>query len=160
MLLLSSTTGSIAYAALAFFLIAIGLTLGYAFLRLAGVLGRVSSLVKGVEQELVPVINKAGGSIDRVNDQLDKLDVVTDSAVDAVGSIDTGLRAVAGAVKLPAKKLAALTAGLVHGLATFKVERDFAAAMAAARFAAEERENRFAEEFHSEAEAEKSSSEE
>jgi len=160
MLLLSSTTGSVAYAALAFFLIAIGLTLGYALLRLAGVLGRVSSLVKGVEQELVPVLNKAGGSIDRVNDQLDKLDVVTDSAVDAVGSIDTVLRAIAGAVKLPAKKLAALTAGLAHGLATFKVERDFSAAMAAARFAAEERENRFAEEFRSEAEEDKNASEE
>ena len=160
MLLLSSTAGSVAYVALAFFLIAIGLTLGYAFLRLAGVLGRVSSLVKGVEQELVPVINKAGGSIDRVNDQLDKLDVVTDSAVDAVESIDSGLRSVAGAVKLPARKLAALSAGLVYGFASFKVEHDFAAAMAAARFAAEERENRFAEEYRSAAEEEKNASEE
>ena len=159
-MLLSSTAGSIAYAALAFFLIAVGLTLGYAFLRLAGLLGRVSSLVKGVEKELVPVLNKAGGSIDRVNDQLDKLDVVTDSAVDAVGSIDTGMRAVAGAVKLPARKIAALSAGLVHGLAAFRVERDFAAAMAAARFAAEERENRFAEEFESAAEEEKNAGEE
>jgi uncharacterized protein YoxC len=136
-MLLSSTAGSIAYAALAFFLIAVGLTLGYSLLRLAGVFGRVSSLVKGVEKELVPVLNKAGGSIDRVNDQLDKLDVVTDSAVDAVGS-----------------------AGLVHGLAAFRVERDFAAAMAAARFAAEERENRFAEEFESAAEEEKNAGEE
>jgi len=160
MLLLSSTAGSIAYVALAFFLVAIGLTLGYALLRLAGVLGRVSSLVKGVEQEIVPVINKAGGSIDRVNDQLDKLDVVTDSAVGAVESIDNVLRAIAGAVKLPARKLSALLAGLGHGLATFKVERDFAAAMAAAKFAAEERESRFAEEFHSEAEEEKNASEE
>jgi hypothetical protein len=160
MLILSSTTGDVASAALAFFLVAIGLTLGYAFVRLAGVLSRVSSLVKGVEQELVPVINKAGGSIDRVNGQLDKLDVVTDSAVGAVESIDSVLRAIAGAVKLPAKKLAALTAGLVHGLAVFKVEHDFAAAMAAARFAAQERESRFGEEFHSEAEEEKNASEE
>jgi len=159
-MLLSSTTGSIAYAALAFFLIAIGLTLGYAFLRLAGVFGRVSSLVKGVEQELVPVLNKAGGSIDRVNGQLDKLDVVTDSAVDAVSSIDTGMRAVAGAVKLPARKIAAMSAGLVHGFAAFRVEHDFASAMSAARFAAEERENRFAEEFNSEAEEKKNASEE
>jgi len=159
-MLLSSTAGSIAYAALAFFLIAVGLTLGYSLLRLAGVFGRVSSLVKGVEKELVPVLNKAGGSIDRVNGQLDKLDVVTDSAVDAVGSIDTGMRAVAGAVKLPARKIAALSAGLVHGLAAFRVERDFAAAMAAARFAAEERENRFAEEFESAAEEEKNAGEE
>ena len=160
MLLLSSTAGDVASAALAFFLIAIGLTLGYAFLRLAGVLSRVSSLVKGVEQELVPVINKAGGSIDRVNDQLDKLDVVTDSAVGAVESIDSVMRAIAGAVKLPAKKLAALTAGLMHGLAAFKVEHDFAAAMAAARFAAQERESHFGEEFHSEAEDGKNPSEE
>ena len=159
-MLLSSTAGSIAYAALAFFLIAVGLTLGYSLLRLAGVFGRVSSLVKGVEKELVPVLNKAGGSIDRVNDQLDKLDAVTDSAVDAVGSIDTGMRAVAGAVKLPARKIAALSAGRVHGLAAFRVERDFAAAMAAARFAAEERENRFAEEFESAAEEEKNAGEE
>ena len=159
-MLLSSTAGSIAYAALAFFLIAVGLTLGYSLLRLAGVFGRVSSLVKGVEQELVPVLNKAGGSIDRVNGQLDKLDVVTDSAVDAVGSIDTGMRAVAGAVKLPARKIAALSAGLVHGLAAFRVERDVAAAMAAARFAAEERENRFAEEFESAVEEEKNAGEE
>ncbi len=151
MLALSSTAGDVAYGALAFFLIAIGLTLGYAFFRLAGVLGRVSSLVKGVEKELVPVINKAGGSIDRVNDQLDKLDVVTDSAVDAVESIDTVLRAIAGAVKLPAKKIAALTAALVHGLAAYRVEHDFAAAMAAARYAAQERENRFGEEFDSQA---------
>jgi len=85
---------------------------------------------------------------------------VTDSAVDAVGSIDTGMRAVAGAVKLPARKIAALSAGLVHGLAAFRVERDFAAAMAAARFAAEERENRFAEEFESAAEEEKNAGEE
>ena len=160
MLLLSSTTSSIAYAALAFFLIVVGLTLGYAFFRLAGVFERTSSLVKGVEQELVPVINKAGGSIDRVNVELDKLDIVTDSAVDAVESIDSGLRAVAGAVKLPARKLAALLAALAHGFATYKVEHDFAAAMAAARFAAEERENRFSEEFRSEAEAEKNASEE
>jgi hypothetical protein len=160
MLLLSSTAGDVASAALAFFLIAIGLTLGYTFLRLAGVLGRVSSLVKGVEQELVPVINKAGGSIDRVNGQLDKLDVVTDSAVSAVEGVDSVMRAVAGAVKLPAKKFAALTAGLVHGLAAFKVEHDFAAAMAAARFAAQERESRFGEEFRSEAEEGKNASEE
>lgn len=160
MLLLSSTAGSIAYAALAFFLIAIGLTLGYALLRLAGVFGRVSSLVKGVEEEVVPILNKAGGSVDRVNDQLDKLNVVTDSAVDAVGSIDTGVRAVAGAVKLPAKKIAAFSAGLVHGFAAFKTDRDFASAMEAARFAAQERESRFAEEYRSQAEEETDAGEE
>jgi hypothetical protein len=149
---LSSIAGDAAYAALAFFLAAVGVALGYALFRLAGMLRRVSLLVRGVEQELVPVLNKAGGSIDRVNAQLDKLDVVTDSAVDAVTSIDTVLRAIAGAVKLPARKVASLTAGLVHGLAALRAERDLAAAMEAARFAARERERRFAEEFRAEGE--------
>ncbi|MGD0166291.1 MAG: DUF948 domain-containing protein [Gaiellaceae bacterium] len=160
MLPLSSTAADIAYFALSFFLIAIGLTLGYALVRLAGVLRRVSSLIGGVEKEIVPVINKAGGSIDRVNDQLDKLDVVTDSAVGAVESIDTVLRTIAAAVKLPAKKLAALTAGLVHGLAALRAEHDLSAAMAAARFAAKERERRFGEEFSSAAEEGEPESEE
>jgi uncharacterized protein YoxC len=160
MLPLSSTAGDIAYVALAFFLVAVGATLGYAFVRLAGMLRRVSSLIGGVEQELVPVLNKAGGSIDRINDQLDKLDVVTDSAVDAVESVDTVLRAIAGVIKLPAKKLAAWTAGLVHGLAALKTERDLSAAMAAARFAARERGRSFSEEFVGGADGGKNESEE
>ncbi len=149
MLPLSSTAGDIAYWALAFFLVAVGLALGYALLRLAGVFRRVSSLVGGVEQELVPVLNKAGGSIDRVNDQLDKLDTVTDSAVDAVESIDSLLRSVAGAVKLPAQKVASWTSALVHGLSALRADRDVSSAVSAAKFAAEERERSFEEEFAS-----------
>jgi uncharacterized protein YoxC len=160
MLPLSSAAAAIAYLALSFFLVAVGLALGYALFRLGGMLGRASSLIGGVEQELVPVINKAGGSIDRVNDQLDKLDVVTDSAVDAVESVDTVLRAIAGVVKLPAQKLAAWTAGLLHGLTALRVERDLSAAMAAARFAARERERSFGEEFETEADEGKNESEE
>jgi uncharacterized protein YoxC len=160
MLPISSTAGAIAYLALSFFLVAVGLALGYALFRLGGMLGRASSLIGGVEQELVPVLNKAGGSIDRVNDQLDKLDVVTDSAVDAVESVDSVLRAVAGVVKLPAQKLSAWTSGLMHGLAALRVERDLSAAMAAAKFAARERERGFEEEFETEPDEGKNESEE
>jgi uncharacterized protein YoxC len=158
MLPLSSTAGDIAYIALAFFLAIVGVGLGYALLRLAGVFNRFSSLVGGVEQELVPMLNKAGGSIDRVNDQLDKLDVITDSAVDAVESVDTIVRTVAAIVKLPAQKLAGWTAGLLHGLAALRVDRDLSSAMDAARFAAEERERSFEEEFASADDGEKNES--
>jgi hypothetical protein len=57
----------VAYASLSVFLLAVGLGLGYAFLRLAGTLGRLSSLIKGTEQELIPILNKVGGSLDRVH---------------------------------------------------------------------------------------------
>src|SRR5919107_1476397 len=86
------------WAALAFFLVAVGLGLGYAFFRLGETLKRLSSLIRGTERELLPVITKVGGSVDRVNGQLDKLDVVTDSAVDAVDSVDTAVRAASFAV--------------------------------------------------------------
>jgi hypothetical protein len=79
--------GDLAYLALAFFLIAAGVGLGWAFLRLAVTFDRLSSLIRGAEREVLPVVNKVGGTVDRVNAQLDKLDPATDSAVDAVVAV-------------------------------------------------------------------------
>ena len=47
------------------------------------------------------MINKVGGTVDRVNRQLDKLDTATDSAVDAVEAVDEAVRTVSFAVKRP-----------------------------------------------------------
>ena len=82
-LTLAFSFGDLAYAALSVFLLAVGLGLGYAFFRLGGTLGRLSAFIKGTQEELLPVIHKVGGTVDRVNGQLDKVDRVTDSAVDA-----------------------------------------------------------------------------
>lgn len=46
------------------------------------------------------MIGKVGGSVDRVNGQLDKVDRITDSAVDAASSVDTAVRAVSLATLL------------------------------------------------------------
>jgi uncharacterized protein YoxC len=135
-----------AYVALAVFLIATGLTLAYAFVRLAGTLGRLSAFIKGTQDEILPVINKVGGSLDRVNAQLDKVDVMTDSAVDAVDSADTAVRAVSFAIQRPVTKVAGLAAGVSHGVADFRVHRDFRGAVAAAKAAARRREEELAEE--------------
>ncbi len=87
-----------AYLALAVFLFAAGGALLYAAIRLGGTLGRASSLLQGTETELLPVISKLGGTVDRVNVQLDKVDVMTDSAVDAVTAADTAVRTVSAVV--------------------------------------------------------------
>src|SRR5580765_4021641 len=129
------TTTDVAYAALTIFLIASGLGIGYAFFRLGGTFGRLSSFISGTEKELLPVINKVGGSVDRVNHQLDKLDEATDSAVDAVEAVDEAVRAVSFAVKTPVKKSAGFTAGVSHGWSTLKTRRDWRAAMDAAKAA-------------------------
>jgi len=137
---------ALGWAALAFFLVVLGLGLGYMLLRLGETLGRLSSLIRGTERELVPVLAKVGGSVDRVNGQLDKLDVVTDSAVDAVDSVDTAVRAVSFAVTTPVKKATGWTAGIRHGAAALKARRDWRAAVDEARTAAARREADLAEE--------------
>ncbi len=39
---------------------------------MAGTVGRLSTFIRGTEGSLLPVIGKVGGSVDRVNGQLDK----------------------------------------------------------------------------------------
>jgi uncharacterized protein YoxC len=143
---LAYTAGDVAQIALAVFLFAVGLSLGYAFLRLGGTLGRLSALIKGAQRELLPVINKVGGTVDRVNGQMDKVDVMTDSAVDAVESVDTAIRAVSMAITRPVQKVSGLAAGVSFGVADFKAHRDVGAAMRAAKDAAKRREAELAEE--------------
>jgi uncharacterized protein YoxC len=119
----------VAYGALAFFLIVIGLTLGYVFVRLGETFGRLSAFIRGTERELLPVISKVGGSVDRVNAQLDKLDQATDSAVDAVDAVDQAVRTVSFAVKTPVQKLAGLASGVSHGFATLRTRRSWTEAV-------------------------------
>lgn len=131
---------NLAYLALAVFLVAVGLGLGWAFIRLAVTFDRLSSLIRGAEREALPVINKVGGSVDRVNAQLDKLDQATDSAVDAVEAVDQAVRTVSFAVKRPVQKLAGFSAGVTHGWASFKAHRDWHGAVDAGKAAAARRE--------------------
>lgn len=138
--------GDLAYLALAIFLIAAGFGLGWAFLRLAVTFDRLSSLIRGAEREVLPVINKVGGSVDRVNVQLDKLDTATDSAVDAVVAVDEAVRSVSYAVKTPVQKLAGLSAGVSHGWASLRTRRNWREAVDEARAAAARRERDLDEE--------------
>jgi uncharacterized protein YoxC len=136
----------LAYLALSVFLLAVGLALAYAFVRLGGTLGRVSAFIKGAEEELLPVITKVGGTVDRVNNQLDKVDQMTDSAVDAVQSVDSAVRTVSFAITSPVRKISGLAAGLSHGASELRVSRDWRSAVAAGKEAAARRERELDEE--------------
>jgi hypothetical protein len=136
----------LAHLALAVFLFAVGLSLAYAFFRLGGTLARVSAFIKGAQDEVLPVINKVGGTVDRVNGQLDKVDLVTDSAVDAADAADTAVRAVSMAIQRPVVKVAGFAAGVSHGAAAFRVEHDFRSAIDRAKEAKARREQELAEE--------------
>jgi uncharacterized protein YoxC len=143
---LAFTFGDFAYLALGVFLLAVGLALAYTLVRLGGTFARLSAFIKGAQEEVLPVINKAGGTIDRVNGQLEKVDLITDSAVDAVDSVDTAIRAVSLAITRPVQKISGLTAGVTHGLADLRVHRSWRGAVEAAKAAAARREAELAEE--------------
>lgn len=146
MTVLASTAGDILDYALAFFFVAGGVGLAYMLFRMGGTFARLSSFIKGSERDLLPVIVKAGGTVDRVNDQIDKLDVVTDSAVSMADSADTAVRAVSTAITTPVKKVTGLAAGVSHGVAAFRARRDVGEAMHVAKDAAAKRESELDEE--------------
>ena len=146
MTLLASTAGDVARYALAAFLLLFGIGLAYMLFQLGGTFSRLSSFIRGTERELLPVINKTGGTVDRVNAQLDKVDRVTDSAVDAADSVDTAVRAVSLAITRPVQKLSGFFEGFSHGIAALRVSKDPRQAMGAGRKAAARREQEIADE--------------
>jgi hypothetical protein len=145
---IAASASEIADYALAVFLLAVGLSLAWAFLRLSGTFDRLSSLIRGTERELLPVISKVGVSVDKVNDELDKVGVATDSTVDAVEAVDQAVRTVSWAVKRPIQKLAGLSAGVSHGAASLRARRGWRTAVQTGTEAAARREADLEEELH------------
>ena len=145
MLVAAFTWGDLWRLALAVFLLAVGLSAAWFLVRLAETVARLSSLIRGTEESLLPVLDKVGGSIDRVNDQLDKVDRITDSAVDAADSVDTAVRAVSMAVTRPVQKVSGIAAGVSSGASDFKSSRDWRHAVQAGKHAAALREEDLAQ---------------
>ena len=145
-MLIAFSSGDLADLAFVVFLLAVGLGLGWSLVRLAVTFDRLSSLIRGAEREVLPVINKVGGSVDRVNAQLDKLDQATGSAVDAVEAIDEAVRTVSFAVKRPVQKLAGFSSGVAHGWDSFRTRRSWREAVDEGKAAAARRERDLDEE--------------
>ncbi len=145
MALADYTASDFAWIALAAFLVLVGVGLFYFLFRLGETLGQVTNTVEHTETEMLPVINKAGGTLDRVNRELDKVDVMTTSAADAVQAADTAVRTVSSAVTYPVQKLAGLTAALRYGISSFLSGRNFDEAMRTAKEAGARRERDLAE---------------
>jgi uncharacterized protein YoxC len=141
----ASTAGDAAYWALAIFLVLLGVGSLIALVKLGRLFDRISSFVRGTERDVLPVVVKTGGTVDRVNYQLDKLDTVTDSAVSMADSADTAVRAVSTAIATPVEKVSGLAAGIAHGFSSLKKTRNVSEAMDTAKDAARRREQDLAQ---------------
>ena len=134
------------WIALSVFLVLVAVGLTYLLVRLGGTVGELTSYLEGLERETLPVINEAGGTLQRVNAQLDKADLVTDSAVDIADSVDTAVRAVTFAITRPVQKVSGLAEGIAHALASLRVRKSPRRAYETGREAAERREQEIADE--------------
>jgi len=148
--MIGSFGSDLAYLALAIFLLLTGVAVAYFALRVGGTMRRASSLLQGTEKELLAVISKAGGTVDRVNQQLDKVDQITDSAVDAVASVDSAVRTVTGIVTRPVERLGGLAAGLRHGASSLRARRDVRGAVRTGKEEAAHRERDLADKLRAE----------
>ena len=140
MTMLAVSAGDAADWGLTIFLVAIGLGSAFMLFRLGQTFGRLSSLITGVERDALPVVVKAGATVDRINYQLDKADTVTDSAVSMADSADTAVRAISTVIATPVEKLSGLAAGVAHGFSEFRKSKSFGEATEAAKDAARQRE--------------------
>jgi outer membrane biosynthesis protein TonB len=138
---LAFSAGDVAYWALAIFLVLLGVGSLFALVKLGQLFDKISGFVGSTERDLMPVIVKSGGTVDRVNYQLDKLDTVTDSAVSMADSADTAVRAVSTAVSKPVEKVSGVAAGIAHGVSSFKKKKNVGDAFDAAKRAARQREH-------------------
>ena len=137
---LALSAGDVAYWALAIFLVLLGVGSLFALVKLGQLFDRISGFVGSTERDLLPVVVKSGGTVDRVNYQLDKLDTVTDSAVAMADSADTAVRAVSTAISKPVEKVSGVAAVIAHGVSTLKKRKNVGDAMDAAKDAARRRE--------------------
>lgn len=97
-----------------------GIGLGYVLWRLGRVLRRAEKDLHRTVDGVVPIIAKAGVSMDRVNDQLGKVDIMMDSAVDITESLDTSVRAVSLAITEPVKAVSSTMAGAAEAARSFR----------------------------------------
>ncbi|MCW2928232.1 MAG: hypothetical protein JWM86_2200 [Thermoleophilia bacterium] len=114
------TAKAIMWLGLALLFALLGAGLGYAFWRLGRLLRGTERELHRTVDEVVPLMAKAGVSMDRVNDQLGKVDVMMDSAVDMAEALDSTVRAVSHAVTEPVRAVSTTVAGAAEAARSFR----------------------------------------
>jgi hypothetical protein len=109
--------------ALAFFLVVVGIGLGYLLWRLGSTFGRLTSALGRITDEVVPILNRAQTTVDGVNLELERVDDIMQSAVGATKGAEKAVGTVSKAVTTPVKKASGLAAGIKEGMATLRSRR-------------------------------------
>jgi hypothetical protein len=108
----------LSYAA-AFFFVVVAVAAAYALFKAGGTLGRVDTVLDDVDKQAVPLMQKAGTTLDGVNANLGNVDQITKDVADITDKIDAMANAVEGAVSTPARKAASFSAGVQGAVSNF-----------------------------------------
>jgi uncharacterized protein YoxC len=123
---MSTPTIVLDYAA-AFFFVLLGIAGLYAAIKFGKALERVDKVLADVDTEAVPLMQKAGTTLDGVNANLGNVDQITRDVADITDKIDSMANVMEGAVSTPARKAAAFGAGVQGAVSSF-MRRDKGAA--------------------------------
>jgi hypothetical protein len=110
-------------AALSFFLVIVGIGIAYVCFRLGGVLRRMSMTVARVTDEVVPILSRAQTTVDGINLELQRVDEILVSAVNATKGAEKTVTSLSNAVTGPAKKASGFAAAAKEAMATFRAKR-------------------------------------
>jgi uncharacterized protein YoxC len=122
-LIAMSTSSLVLRYAAAFFFVVVAIALAYALFKAAKALERVDKVLADVDEQGIPLMQKAGSTLDGVNANLGNVDEITKDVAGITDRIDNMASAVEGAVRAPARKAAAFSAG-VQGAVSSLLHRD------------------------------------
>jgi len=118
-LLALSAASTVWRYALAFFLVVAAIGLVYLLVKAGKAIGSVDKMVVDLDKEMVPLLGKVGVTVDGVNEELEKVNELTGTAVGMTQKVDGATRAVESALRTPAKKAAGFTAGVQQTVSSF-----------------------------------------
>ena len=111
------------HIALAVFLVLTGVALAYVLFRASKLLGDVEKHLDETMVEVVPMLGKASVTLDHVNDELEKVGHITDSAVDASDKLDSTVRTLSSAAGAPIRAVSGVSAGISQAFQSFRSKR-------------------------------------
>ena len=118
-----STPSLVLRYAAAFFFVLVAIFLAYALFKAAKVLERADKVLADFDENGIPLMQKAGGTLDGVNANLGNVDEITKDVAGITDKLDRMASSVEGAVTTPARKAAAFSAGVQSAVSNF-IKRD------------------------------------
>jgi uncharacterized protein YoxC len=118
-----STPSLVLRYAAAFFFVVVAIFMAYALFKAAKALERADKVLADVDENGIPLMRKAGATLDGVNANLGNVDEITKDVAGITDKLDKMATSVEGAVTTPARKAAAFSAGVRSGVSSF-MKRD------------------------------------